>query len=209
MAGTQWRRPEPSTLFAAGIMSQAPRRIRHGIAWGVQGHKDSMAEDLMRYDLLAQEALRGVVRAALRKIARSGLPGDHHFYIAFDTRFPGVRLSERIEKKYPREMTIVLQHQYWNLAVRDDEFEVELSFDNIPEKLVVPFNAVKGFLDPHVQFGLQFEAVPDEVRPPEAKKPGKAVAPASPLAEPPDDGTDPENGDEPPKIVSLDSFRKK
>lgn len=168
-----------------------------------------MAEDLMRYDLLAQEALRGVVRAALRKIAKSGLPGDHHFYIAFDTRFPGVRLSERIEKKYPREMTIVLQHQYWNLAVRDDEFEVELSFDNIPEKLVVPFSAVKGFLDPHVQFGLQFETVSEEARQAEPKKPAKVPAPVSSPPEPSDDGAEPEGGDEPPKIVSLDSFRKK
>src|SRR5688572_24805658 len=132
-----------------------------------------MAEDLMRYDLLAQEALRGVVRASLRKIMKTGLPGEHHFYIAFDTRYPGVRLSERLDKKYPREMTIVLQHQYWSLQVRDDEFEVELSFDNVPERLVVPFNAIKGFLDPHVQFGLQFETVKLEEA---AKEPEVAAA---------------------------------
>jgi hypothetical protein len=155
-----------------------------------------MPEDLMRYDLLAQEALRGVVRSALRKITRSGLPGDHHFYIAFDTRYPGVRLSERLTARYPKEMTIVLQHQYWNLSVHDAEFEVELSFDNIPEKLVIPFNAVKGFLDPSVQFGLQFETVPVE-----------AVAAPEPAAS----GQPPANADgpEPPKVVSLDSFRKK
>ena len=168
-----------------------------------------MAEDLMRYDLLAQEALRGVVRAALRKIAKSGLPGDHHFYIAFDTRYPGVRLSERIEKKYPREMTIVIQHQFWNLTVREEEFEVELSFDNIPEKLVIPFNAVKGFLDPHVQFGLQFEVVAEDARQAEAKKPVKTVAPAQVPAESADDGAAPEAAADPAKIVSLDSFRKK
>jgi hypothetical protein len=161
-----------------------------------------MAEDLMRYDLLAQEALRGVVRASLRKIVKSGLPGDHHFYIAFDTRYPGVKLSERLDNKYPREMTIVLQHQYWNLQVRDDEFEVELSFDNIPEKLVVPFNAIKGFLDPHVQFGLQFETVKvDAVKEPEA--PAKPAA--SELATAEADSADAEAG----RVVSLDSFRKK
>jgi uncharacterized protein len=166
-----------------------------------------MAEDLMRYDLLAQEALRGVVRASLRKIMKTGLPGEHHFYIAFDTRYPGVRLSERLDNKYPREMTIVLQHQYWNLQVRDDEFEVELSFDNIPEKLVVPFNAIKGFLDPHVQFGLQFETVKleDMAKEPEAAaaKP-QAVEPAMATAETVA-AADPESG----RVISLDSFRKK
>jgi len=167
-----------------------------------------MAEDLMRYELLAQEALRGVVRASLRKIMKTGLPGEHHFYIAFDTRYPGVRLSERLDNKYPREMTIVLQHQYWNLQVRDDEFEVELSFDNIPEKLVVPFNAIKGFLDPHVQFGLQFETVKVEdmareqpeaaAAKPQAAEPAMAAAETVPAAEA-------ESG----RVISLDSFRKK
>jgi hypothetical protein len=160
-----------------------------------------MPEDLMRYDLLAQEALRGVVRAALRKIMRAGLPGDHHFYIAFDTRYPGVRLSERLSERYPKEMTVVLQHQYWNLAVHDTEFEVELSFDNIPEKLVVPFNAVKGFLDPSVQFGLQFETVPVEAAAVES-------TPAKPQ-EPPPAMADKTDVTETPKVVSLDSFRKK
>ncbi|CAN5146231.1 SspB family protein [soil metagenome] len=170
-----------------------------------------MAEDLMRYDLLAQEALRGVVRAALRKVVKSGLPGEHHFYIAFDTRFPGVQLSERLNQKYPNEMTIVIQHQYWNLTVSDAGFEVELSFDNIPEKLVIPFNAVKGFLDPHVQFGLQFEAMAaDEVKIPEPKKPAKELSLAA--EEPAGVAGDEKNEapqEEPAKIVSLDSFRKK
>jgi hypothetical protein len=162
-----------------------------------------MAEDLMRYDLLAQEALRGVVRASLRKIVKTGLPGDHHFYIAFDTRYPGVRLSERLDKKYPREMTIVLQHQYWNLQVREDEFEVELSFDNIPERLVVPFNAIKGFLDPHVQFGLQFETVKMDVPAKEPEAPAKPAIEPAPAAEPAT--AEAEAG----RVVSLDSFRKK
>ena len=117
----------------------------------------TMAEDLMRYDLLAQDALRGVVRSAVRHASRFGLPGEHHFYITFGTAHPNVRLSERLRQKYPREMTVILQHQFWNLQVGEDRFEVELSFDNISERLVVPFAAVTGFFDPYVQFGLQFD----------------------------------------------------
>ena len=116
-----------------------------------------MPEDQMRYDLLAQQALRGVVRAALERVRVDGLPGEHHFYIAFDTTHPAAKLSDRLRRKYPEEMTVVLQHQFWGLEVRDDGFNVELSFDNIPEKLEVPFVAIRGFFDPHVQFGLQFE----------------------------------------------------
>src|SRR5262245_63708810 len=170
-----------------------------------------MAEELMRYDLLAQEALRGVVRASLRKIVKTGLPGEHHFYIAFDTRYPGVRLSERLDKKYPREMTIVLQHQYWNLQVREDEFEVELSFDNIPEKLVIPFNAIKGFLDPYVQFGLQFETVKMDSQVKDSEMPVKPAATAEPNVVVADTAPDPELAEpaETGRVVSLDSFRKK
>lgn len=170
-----------------------------------------MPEDLMRYDQLAQNALRGVVREALRRVEKSGLPGEHHFYIAFNTKFPGVDIGERMAQRYPREMTIVLQHQYENLVVKEDRFEVELSFDNILEKLVIPFNAVKGFLDPSVQFGLQFEVVTVETP---VDTEGKLEKPApgkgkpelegaeivGPSDEPPKDG---------PKIISLDSFRKK
>ncbi|PZF75966.1 hypothetical protein DK847_15045 [Aestuariivirga litoralis] len=175
-----------------------------------------MPDDLMRYDLLAQNALKGVVREALRIAETQGLPGEHHFYIAFNTRAPGVELSEKIAARYPREMTIVLQHQYWNLKVHDDRFEVELSFDNVPEHLVIPFDAVKGFLDPAVQFGLQFEtqaaARPREV---EAPKPAAARAEAHPAPAPAAaSGTDDETedgplADEPAKVVSLDQFRKK
>ena len=173
-----------------------------------------MPEDLMRYDLLAQNALKGVVREALRIAESSGLPGDHHFYIAFNTRAPGVQLSEKISTRYPREMTIVIQHQYWNLHVFEDRFEVELSFDNVPEQLVIPFDAVKGFLDPAVQFGLQFEQAPVERRPRETE-PAKA-APAAARAEiapPPEakaeETAEAEAQDEPAKVVSLDKFRKK
>ncbi|MFG1461419.1 ClpXP protease specificity-enhancing factor SspB [Xanthobacter sp. DSM 24535] len=113
--------------------------------------------DHIRYDLLAQEALRGVVRRVLSDVARDGLPGDHHFYVSFDPRAPGVRLSQRMREKYPEEMTIVLQHQFWDLNVGEHAFEVGLSFGGISERLLVPFSALKGFFDPSVSFGLQFE----------------------------------------------------
>jgi hypothetical protein len=168
-----------------------------------------MPEDLMRYDLLAQNALKGVVREALRIAETTGLPGEHHFYIAFNTRHPGVQISVKIAQRYPREMTIVLQHQYWNLRVQEDRFEVELSFDNVPEHLVIPFDAVKGFLDPAVQFGLQFETAALERRPlreaemqKQAKPEAEATAPAEQPAEEP-------AAVEPAKVVSLDQFRKK
>lgn len=136
--------------------------------------------DYIRYDLLAQEALRGVVRRVLSDVARDGLPGDHHFFIAFDTRAPGVRLSQRMREKYPEEMTIVLQHQFWDLEVGDHAFEVGLSFGGIPERLLVPFSALKGFFDPSVKFGLQFElAEADENGQPasNAEKPHPLVTP--------------------------------
>jgi hypothetical protein len=179
-----------------------------------------MPDDLMRYDLLAQEALRGVIKAALRKVVKlGGFPGDHHFYIAFNTTSPGVRLSDTLRQRYPREMTIVLQHQYWNLIVNEEEFEVELSFNDVPERLVVPFSAVKGFLDPSVQFGLQFETVSLEQG---------AASPAGTQAQPPSaalplpkevkkekkdhiqaNKAEDEVKQDEPKIVSLDAFRKK
>lgn len=169
---------------------------------------DKTPEDLMRYDHLAQMALRGVVREALRRVEREGLPGEHHFYIAFNTRYPGVQLSDRIMERYPREMTIVLQHQYWNLKIFDTWFEVELSFDNIPEKLVIPFNAIKGFLDPAVQFGLQFEVVAVEEPPAEAPAADSTVhKSATAEGETAADETDP--AAEKTKVVSLDAFRKK
>jgi hypothetical protein len=168
-----------------------------------------MPEDLMRYDQLAQHALRGVVRDALRMVEKSGLPGEHHFYIAFNTRYPGVDIGERMAQRYPREMTIVIQHQYENLLVKDDHFEVELSFDNISEKLVIPFNAVKGFLDPAVQFGLQFEVVNVEAETDTniAKPVAARQISSEGDAEAPE--TEPVSENEGPKVVSLDAFRKK
>ncbi|MFN3625950.1 MAG: SspB family protein [Hyphomicrobium sp.] len=115
------------------------------------------AEPTIDYETLAQDAMRGVVRTVLTQAAKSGLPGDHHFYISFDTGASGVVLSKRLKDKYPSEMTIVLQHRFWDLAVTDDGFEVKLTFDGIPERLVVPFTAIRVFFDPSVRYGLQFD----------------------------------------------------
>jgi hypothetical protein len=114
-------------------------------------------EQHIDYDALAQHALRGIVRTVLIHAAKSGLPGQHHFYIAFNTAAPGVILSPRLKEKYPDEMTIVLQHRFWDLMVNEERFEVKLTFDGIPERLVVPFSAIKVFFDPSVPYGLQFE----------------------------------------------------
>jgi hypothetical protein len=173
--------------------------------------------DHIRYDLLTQQALRGVVRQVLADAAKKGLVGEHHFYVSFDTRGEGVRLSERMRAQYPEQMTIILQHQFWDLSVSDTGFEVGLSFGGIPEKLVVPFDAIKGFFDPSVQFGLQFEeagaetgdAAADEKKPVAgpAPVPAPAAVPASPAASSaPAPEAKPEGSAE---VVSLDRFRKK
>lgn len=172
----------------------------------------------MRYDLLAQDALRGVVRSALQRVARTGLPGDHHFYIAFKTRAPNVLISERLLAKYPSEMTIVLQHKFWGLDVGEDRFVVELSFDNIPERLIVPFSAVCGFFDPSVQFGLQFETaeVEEDENAAETPSTAQAVSDTTAAGEGAGNDTAAENGggnddegDGSADVVSLDAFRKK
>ena len=138
-----------------------------------------MAVDHIRYDLLAQDALRGVVRTVLTDAARNGLAGEHHFYISFDTRAEGVLISQRMLSQYQQEMTIVLQHQFWDLVVTDDGFEVGLSFGGVAERLAVPFAAIKAFVDPSVQFGLQFEEI---ASPPERPTTGSSGAsPRPPL----------------------------
>ncbi len=109
------------------------------------------------YEALAQDAMRSVVRSVLTRVAKTGLPGEHHFYVAFNTQAAGVIISKRLKEKYPAEMTIVLQHRFWDLIVSEERFEVKLTFDSIPERLVVPFRAVKVFFDPSVPYGLQFE----------------------------------------------------
>src|SRR4051794_13805450 len=116
-----------------------------------------MATDHLRYDVLARDALRGVLRRVLTDAAEHGLPGEHHFFITFLSTADGVKLSPRLLAQYPEEMTIILQHQFWDLVVTEDRFEVGLSFGGIPERLVVPFASIKSFFDPSVQFGLQFD----------------------------------------------------
>jgi hypothetical protein len=115
--------------------------------------------DQIRYDLLTQQALRGVVRGVLADAAKKGLPGDHHFFITFDTHAEGVRMSDRLRAQYPEEMTVILQHQFWDLTVSEQAFDVGLSFGGITERLSIPFDAITAFVDPSVQFGLQFEDV--------------------------------------------------
>jgi hypothetical protein len=122
-----------------------------------------MSSDFFRYDLLTQEALRSVIRRVLDEAASAGMPGEHHFFISFNPNYSGVRLSQRLRQQYPNEMTIVLQHQFWDLVVSDTGFEVGLSFGGVPEKLAVPFESITGFFDPSVQFGLKFELQPDSV----------------------------------------------
>ncbi|RVU19716.1 SspB family protein [Methylobacterium oryzihabitans] len=135
-----------------------------------------MADDLIRYDLLVQDALRSVVRKVIGDAARDGLMGEHHFYVSFRTDYPGVRISQRLREKYPQDMTIVLQHQFWDLGVTEHTFEVGLSFSGVPERLLVPFEAVTGFFDPSVQFGLKFE-LNDGTGGEEAAAPAAGAAP--------------------------------
>ncbi len=177
-----------------------------------------MPEDLMRYDQLAQKALRnGVVREALVHVEKQGLPGEHHFYITFNTGFEGVEMSDRMRERYPREMTIVLQHQFEGLRVHESRFEVRLSFDNIPERLVVPFESLKAFFDPAVPFGLQFEVVQAQQAAPAAKKGPRTPAPkaidttavAEAAPEPAVESAAADDSGDGHKIISLDSFRKK
>jgi len=164
-----------------------------------------MPEDHIRYDILAQEALRGVVRKVLAEVAKTGLPGEHHFFISFVTRAPGVRVSQRLLEQYDKEMTIVLQNQFWDLKVNETAFEVGLSFDGHPEILVIPFAAIKGFFDPSVQFGLQFDPA---TTPAAAGEPQPLPEPVEQEpAAPPAAAATPEPSGE--KVVSLDSFRKK
>jgi uncharacterized protein len=171
-----------------------------------------MATDHIRYDVLARDALRGVLRRVLTDAAEHGLPGEHHFFITFLSTADGVKLSPRLLAQYPEEMTIILQHQFWDLVVTEDRFEVGLSFGGIPERLVVPFAAIKSFLDPSVQFGLQFEPSETAAEAPAAKLPtvpapsALSVAAPEPAAESEDE---PAKTGEGAEVVRLDRFRKK
>jgi len=205
-------------------------RVSRGTIERLTKTRRAMA-DQIRYDLLTQQALRGVLRSVLTDAAKKGLPGDHHFYISFDTRAEGVHLSDRLRTQYPDEMTIILQHQFWDLKVGEEEFEVGLSFGGVPERLTVPFEAINGFFDPSVKFGLQFEEVTEgEERPapanvqepvaPNKKKRMPTTSPAATTTAEPAAPTRPsapaakrEKSEKPVEgggeVVRLDRFRKK
>lgn len=177
-----------------------------------------MATDHIRYDVLARDALRGVLRRVLTDAAEHGLPGEHHFFITFLSTADGAKLSPRLLAQYPEEMTVILQHQFWDLVVTEDRFEVGLSFGGIPERLVVPFAAIKSFLDPSVQFGLQFEPSDTAAETPAAdNQPAVSVLPVpaqAAAAESNDESKDDSNGEtakpsEGAEVVRLDRFRKK
>jgi hypothetical protein len=168
-----------------------------------------MSVDHIRYDLLTQQALRAVVRRVLSDVAKTGaLPGEHHFYVTFDTRAPGVKLSARMREQYPEEMTVVLQHQFWDLAVSDAHFEVALSFNGVSEKLSVPLDAIKGFFDPSVQFGLQFETLSETAEAKPAEKPALAAVPAEPPKARPRRKSEPEPEPEAPAAVGPAELAK-
>jgi uncharacterized protein len=180
-----------------------------------------MAEDHIRYDILAQEALRGVMRKVLAEVARTGLPGSHHFFITFLTGAPGVRISSRLRERYPEQMTIVVQFQYWDLKVSETGFEIGLSFSDVPEKLEIPFSAVRGFYDPSVNFELEFDvksdgaaAIADQAQPPKLEAAPAPAKKADPKKKPAEAAKDAAAAAEAGSakgadVVSLDAFRKK
>ena len=192
-----------------------------------------MSFDHIRYDILVQEALRSMVHDVLAEAAKNkSMPGDHHFYITFDTTAEDARLSDRLRAQYPQEMTIVLQHQFWDLKVTDEAFEVGLSFGGVAERLYVPFEAIKQFSDPSVQFTLQFETLTDapdndaeteqpkteqlrSKRKPSSQKTDRTSVPASPQPVPAAMTDEPRDKDKPgeksggAEVVRLDRFRKK
>ena len=158
-----------------------------------------MAQDLFQYDKMVERALRGVVRDALARLAQEGPRGAHHFYVGFATQAPGVVLPESLRSRYPEEMTIVLQHQFWDLEIGEDAFSVSLSFQKQLERLTIPFAAIRSFADPSVNFALEFAGPPVE-----AKPVGSLPAPATAEPETPTESDRPAA-----EVVTLDSFRKR
>lgn len=163
-----------------------------------------MGKAIIHYDAMWGEALRGIVRQALRA-AENGLPGGHHFYITFRTRYPTVEMSPALRARFPDEMTIVLQHQYWGLEITDDWFEVTLSFNRLNERLHIPFAAVSAFADPYAKFGIQIPTDASVELPPEeafdaAEEPAEEEKQDKPASPPPSDDD---------RVVTLDAFRKK
>ncbi|MEC7302798.1 MAG: ClpXP protease specificity-enhancing factor SspB [Pseudomonadota bacterium] len=167
-----------------------------------------MSKDLLNYETMVERALKSVVVEALTQVAENGLPGSHHLYVTFATDFPGVELPDHLHEKFPEEMTIVLQHQFWDLTVEEDRFLVTLSFNDIQERLAIPFPAIKAFADPSVNFGLQL------------KYEGEIDVTSSAVLEEPDDkleaepepeveSTPAETAEDDDNVVTLDTFRKK
>lgn len=152
-------------------------------------------KDMIDYSSLIDGAMRGVVHNVLKRISKQGLPGEHHFYITFRTDFPGVSISETLRARYPQEMTIVLQHQFWDFKVEETLFNVTLSFSGVPEKLVIPYAALTAFADPSIKFGLQFHTPLEEET--------DELLSLSPLL------IDEDVEDSKAEIISLDAFRKK
>jgi uncharacterized protein len=166
-----------------------------------------MGHDHIRYDILAQDALRSVIRKVLTEVAATGrLPGDHHFFITFLTGAPGVRISQHLKSKYAEQMTIVIQHQFWELKVTDSLFEIGLSFSDTPEKLVIPFNAIRGFYDPSVNFELEFDVPLAEEDEHEAEI---TAYPVDVVAKPEEADATASDEKKEGSVVSLDAFRKK
>jgi hypothetical protein len=158
-----------------------------------------MSEDLLRYDLMIEAALRDVVRETMETVARDGLPGDHHFYITFLTKFPGIKVPENLRKQYPEEMTIVLQYQFFGLKLEDDCIHVTLSFNNVKESLIIPIDSITTFADPSVNFALQFQNGGDDGDDGDGESSDKPAT----------DKTDKDAEEKRGEVISLDKFRKK
>lgn len=156
------------------------------------------------YSGMIDRAMRHVVKESLELAQKHGLPGQHHFYVSFLTGHPGTKISPTLRAKYPQEMTIVLQHQFWDLKIDDEGFSVMLSFNNIPEKLVIPFAALTAFADPSIKFGLQFHA---EMLPADQNNIDPGIRETSNLFEDADGDGEPDAAND--KVISIDTFRKK
>lgn len=172
-------------------------------------------QDTIDYPKLIDSAMRNVVRDALIHVQKFGLPGEHHFFISFQTDYPGVQISPQLKARYPEEITIVVQHQYWDLKIARDHFSLMLSFNNIPEKLVVPLDALTAFADPSIKFGLQFHGkkapvTSENEEPVACPVTGKNGTEKPPMAafeeEAPSEETKAANDE---KVISLEAFRKR
>ena len=163
-----------------------------------------MARERVEYGRMVEAALRTVVRDVLRRLAAEGLPPPHHFYITFRTAHPGVEMPDYLRERYPGDMTIVLQHQYWDLQVEEDGFAVTLSFNDQLQRMRIPYNAIKVFADPGVEFGLQFTLEPG---PDAAAEPTRLLAGPQPRPVADEDAEKPSGAGA--EIVALDRFRKK